>query len=125
MHGGTHGKYKHILLDIGGKVNIKLFRILSTPRPTQPKNSKTMTQRRRSASIHPCLIHPWKTLRSPRPSLCHAPSSSPETPPSNRHRWELPGNYPVFTVVMVIYHYLERIWIILVTPNFLYNIYNH
>ena len=23
------------------------------------------------------------------------------------HRWELPGNYPVFTVVMVIYHYVE------------------
>ena len=42
-----------------------------------------------------------------------------------RHRQELPGNYPIFTVVMVIYHYVERIWIILVTPNFLYNIYNH
>ena len=41
------------------------------------------------------------------------------------HRWELPGNYPVFTVVMVIYHYAQRIWIILVTPNILYNIYNH
>ena len=40
------------------------------------------------------------------------------------HRWELPGNYPVFTVVIVIYHYIERIWRILVTPNFLYNIYN-
>ena len=25
------------------------------------------------------------------------------------HRWELPGNYPVFSVVMVIYHYVERI----------------
>ena len=35
------------------------------------------------------------------------------------HRWELPGNYPVFTVVMVIYHYVERIWRIIVTPNFL------
>ena len=31
------------------------------------------------------------------------------------HRWELPGNYLVFTVVMVIYHYIERIQIILVT----------
>ena len=41
------------------------------------------------------------------------------------HRWELPGNYPVFTVVMVIYHYAEIIWRILVTPNFLYNIYDH
>ena len=37
---------------------------------------------------------------------------------TNKHRWELPGNYPVFTVVMVIYHYIERIWRILVTPIF-------
>ena len=28
-------------------------------------------------------------------------------------------------MVMVIYHYVERIWKILLTPNFLYNIYNH
>ena len=41
------------------------------------------------------------------------------------HRWELPGNYPVFTVVMVIYHYVERIWRILVTPILIYNIYDH
>ena len=41
------------------------------------------------------------------------------------HRWELPGNYPVFTVVMVIYHYIERIWRIIFTPNFPYNIYDH
>ena len=34
------------------------------------------------------------------------------------HRWQLPVNYPVFTVVMEIYHYVERIWRILVTPNF-------
>ena len=34
------------------------------------------------------------------------------------HRWELPGNYPVFSVVMVIYHYVERIWKILVTSVF-------
>ena len=25
------------------------------------------------------------------------------------HRWELPGKYPVFNMVMVIYHYVERI----------------
>ena len=36
----------------------------------------------------------------------------------NRHRRELLGNYPDFIVVMVIYHYVERIWRILVTPNF-------
>ena len=41
------------------------------------------------------------------------------------HIWESPGNYPVFTVVMVIYHYVERIWRILVTPNFPYNINDH
>ena len=41
------------------------------------------------------------------------------------HRWVLPGNYPVFTMVMVIYHYTERILRIIVTPNFLYNIYNN
>ena len=35
-----------------------------------------------------------------------------------KHRWELPGNYPVFAVVMVIYHYVERIWRIIVTPDF-------
>ena len=34
------------------------------------------------------------------------------------HRWELPGNYPVFNVVMVIYHYVERIWRILIAPDF-------
>ena len=41
------------------------------------------------------------------------------------HRCELPGNYPVFTVVMVIYHYVERIYRIIGNPNFLYDIYNH
>ena len=35
------------------------------------------------------------------------------------------GNYPIFTVILVIYHYSERIWIFIVTPNFLYNIYDH
>ena len=39
-----------------------------------------------------------------------------------KHRMELPGNYPVLTVVMVICHYIERIWRIIVTPNLLYNI---
>ena len=34
------------------------------------------------------------------------------------HRWELLGNLLVFNVVMVIYHDVERIWRILVTPNF-------
>ena len=34
------------------------------------------------------------------------------------HRWELLSYYHVFTVVMVIYHYVDIIWRILVTPNF-------
>ena len=42
--------------------------------------------------------------------------------PSSNHKWELPGNYPVFAMVMVIYHYVERSCRILVNPNFLYNI---
>ena len=42
-----------------------------------------------------------------------------------RHRWELPGNYPVFTMVILMYHYVKRIWGILFTPNFLYNIYDN
>ena len=45
--------------------------------------------------------------------------------PSLRHIWELPGNYPVLAVVMAIFHYVERIWRIIVTPNFSYNIYDH
>ena len=40
-------------------------------------------------------------------------------------RWKLPGKYPVFNGVMVIYHHVERIWIIILTPYFLYNIYNY
>ena len=30
------------------------------------------------------------------------------------HRWRLTGDYPIFTVVMAIYHYLERIGKLLV-----------
>ena len=33
------------------------------------------------------------------------------------HSWELPTNYPVFTVLMVMYHYVDILWRILVTPN--------
>ena len=43
--------------------------------------------------------------------------------PTLGHRWELSGYYPVFIVVMAIYHYVERIWRILVPPIFIYNIY--
>ena len=39
--------------------------------------------------------------------------------------WQLLSNYPVFIMVMIIYHYVERIWRIIVTSIFLYNIYYH
>ena len=42
---------------------------------------------------------------------------------TGQQKWELLGNHPVFTVVMVIYHCVERIWIIRFTTIFLYNIY--
>ena len=35
-----------------------------------------------------------------------------------RHRCELPGNYPVFTMVMVIYTFVRRISIITLPPDF-------
>ena len=35
-----------------------------------------------------------------------------------RHRCELPGNYPVFTVVMVIYTFVRRISIITLPSDF-------
>ena len=38
---------------------------------------------------------------------------------SRDHGYELPGNYPVVAVVMVIYSYVERIWRIPDTPDFL------
>ena len=37
--------------------------------------------------------------------------------------WKFLVNYPVFAVVTVIYHYVERIWRIFLTPNFPYIIY--
>ena len=39
------------------------------------------------------------------------------------HRFKLPGSYPVFTVLMVIYHYVEKILENSRYPQFLYNIY--
>ena len=44
---------------------------------------------------------------------------------ANQHRCELPGNYPVFTVVMVIYTFVRRISIITLPPNFLKRFYIH
>ena len=41
------------------------------------------------------------------------------------HGWELIVNYPAFTMVMVIYHYVERILRIIVAPYFSYNMYDH
>ena len=38
---------------------------------------------------------------------------------TSTHIWELPGNYPVFTMVMVVYRYVERIGEFQLLPNFL------
>ena len=43
----------------------------------------------------------------------------------SRHGWELPGNYPVFTVLMVIYRYVEIIGELFLPPIFLYNLCYH
>ena len=74
-----------------------------------------------------CVYHHIKYGGGQRIYLSHPPEPLKTRPIVSpyTHRWELPGNYPVFTVVMVIYHYVERIWRILVTPIFIYNIYNH
>ena len=50
-------------------------------------------------------------------------ASAANTPRDNR--WGILGNYPVFTTLMVIYHYVEKIWRISVAPDFPYNIYDH
>ena len=43
-----------------------------------------------------------------------------------RHRCELPGSYPVFSMVMIIYHYVDRIEEFLLPPLFFSNnIYDH
>ena len=45
-------------------------------------------------------------------------------PPSD-HKWGLLGKYPIFTVVMEIYRYVEIIGEFSLLPIFLYNIYDH
>ena len=49
------------------------------------------------------------TLSSLQKSEAINQAQNPQYPPNKTHSniWELPGNYPVFTVVMVIYHYLD------------------
>ena len=71
---------------------------------------------------HGALARREYGLLAPEEAAGNPASADPQG--SGDHRWEVPGNYPVFTVVMVIYHYIERIWRILVTPYSLYNIYN-
>ena len=79
---------------------------------------------------HLCVDHfkQWQRYAYPREQLktpAEGVMAVPVRHSTAHHRCELLGNYPVFNVVMVIYHYVEIIWRILVTPNFLYNIYNH
>ena len=40
------------------------------------------------------------------------------------HRWGLSGDYPIFTLLMVICHYIDRIGDFLLLPLFWYNIYD-
>ena len=44
---------------------------------------------------------------------------------THNHQSELSGNYPAFTVVMIIYNYIEIIWRIFVNSKVWYNIYNN
>ena len=41
------------------------------------------------------------------------------------HRQELPGKYPIFTMVVIIYHYVERIEELFLPLICSYNIYDH
>ena len=72
------------------------------------------------ANIH-MLIIPIYKIRDTHPaskSICKVHGQHKSKVLTNKHRWELPGSYPVFTVVMIIYHYVERIWRFIVTPIF-------
>ena len=102
-------------------------RLLTTP-------SKFITihnlhKKKISSSHHACVLQ-TQTYQCPHVSVGEARMGElwslqgNRTPPSRYntptpHGWELPGNYPVFTMVMVIWNYVERIWRILVTLNFL------
>ena len=61
-------------------------------------------------------LYLWPTKRNKEQCQEYSAHMSAKNGPTVDHRWELPGNYPVFNVVMVIHHYVERIWRILVTP---------
>ena len=65
------------------------------------------------------FITPMASMRS------LAPQFSELIGNDGRHRWELPGNCPVFTMVMVIYHYVDIIGEFLLPPQFLYNMYDY
>ena len=46
-------------------------------------------------------------------------------PLTPNHNWNLPVNYPVFSMVMVIYRYIERLGELSLPLIFVYNIYDH
>ena len=58
----------------------------------------------------------WVTCLPVKQAVLALPDPN-QTAPEN-HRCELPGNYPVFTVVMVIYTFVRRISIITLPSNF-------
>ena len=118
---------------------IRGIRPPSIPGPHAPFHSPCMAHRRvmplsswRGGGRSFLLVTvPPLQRRYPLPPPGH---SGAESPPCRwlvvaydpqSHRWELPGSYPVFDVVMVIYHWFERIWRIIVTPDVSHNIYDH
>ena len=52
----------------------------------------------------------------------HQPTDSIRAPSHADHRWELLGNYPIFTLAMLIYHYVYRTGEFLLPPIVLFNI---
>ena len=102
----------------------RLWRLVSILETLLPSNVFTVYWHPRGRRIRwTCVASFTRMVRSypPYPQICYWP----RTISTCTHRWQLTGNYPVFSVVMVIYHHVERIWIIIITPNFLYDIYNH
>ena len=85
------------------------------------KNPTCLVQNVTITDLLTAWHHFWRTIKlfkfkyivilSNREKLVQiaSPRQTSKYVPRHVHRWELPGNYPVFTVVMVIYHYVERI----------------
>ena len=103
----------------------------------QPCHNQSTASSMRTTQPHYNRIFPWPQQGTISTSQCPSakPSSRatfwqypsqilpPGCPPS--YVWRLLGNYPVFTTLMVIYHYVEIIGEFLLPSIFSCNIYNH